>query len=106
MRRVRGQLMLNKLKEQGVEFIKDEIFKHEGLKQKINEITNTVKAEADKLGLEEKANGIINTVKTELEKSGVVEKYEVHLHLSPNKFSSSEEIIATRRRQNTLQEAI
>ena len=66
--------MFNKLKEQGTKLLIDEISKNEGLKQKVDQLTNTVKAEADKLGLQEKVNMVTNTIKTVVDDYGVVEK--------------------------------
>ncbi|MCL2223210.1 MAG: hypothetical protein FWC20_11320 [Oscillospiraceae bacterium] len=66
--------MIEKLKEKGVSIVKNEVNKHEGLKQKVEGVANKTKSEVERLGLEQKANDAINAVKAQADKYGIQEK--------------------------------
>ena len=51
--------MFNKLKEKGVKLVADELAKHGEVKQKINEVADALKDEAEKRDLTAKANKTI-----------------------------------------------
>jgi len=76
--------MFSKLKEQGTKLLLDELSKHDGLNQKIDDVTNVVKAGAQKIDLEQKASSIINSAKTVANKYGLEEKANAAIKLVNN----------------------